>query len=97
MVTEVVNYPNPFANDTWFTFQMISPNGGAEVTVSVYTVTGRKIQEIRGFAEAGFNKLYWNGLDYDGDILANGVYLYKIVIDDGDHKVEKIDKLAVVR
>jgi hypothetical protein len=97
MVTEIVNYPNPFANDTYFTFQMVSPNGGADVTISVYTVTGRKIQEIKRFAETGFNKFYWNGLDYDGDILANGVYLYKIVVDDGQHRVEKIDKLAVVR
>lgn len=97
MVTELVNYPNPFETDTYFTFQMISPFGSAEVTISVYTVTGRKIQEIRSLAEAGFNKIYWNGRDYDGDVLANGVYLYKVVVDDGDDRVEKIDKLAVVR
>ncbi len=94
---EVVNYPNPFTSDTYFTFQMLSPLGSAEVTVSIYTVTGRKIQEIRSLAGSGFNKIYWDGLDWDGDVLANGVYLYKITVDDGRDNVEKIEKMAIVR
>lgn len=97
---EVVNFPNPFSDRTHFTFQLVSPGGAAEVTISVYTVTGRKIYEIRDFASQGFNKLPqqgWDGRDWDGDLIANGVYLYKITADDGSHKVEKIEKLAIVR
>ncbi len=100
MITEVVNFPNPFNDLTHFTFQLVSPSGNAEVTISVYTVTGRKIFELRDSAFQGFNKLPqqgWDGRDWDGDLIANGVYLYKIVADDGTHKVEKIEKLAVVR
>ena len=100
MLAEVVNFPNPFIDQTHFTFQLVSPTGNADVTISVYTVTGRKIYEIRDFAEQGFNKLPregWDGRDWDGDLIANGVYLYKIVIDDGTKKVEMIEKLAVVR
>ena len=99
-ISEVVNYPNPFGNETNFTFQMIGATQ-AEVTISIYTVTGRKIQEIKDIAQPGFNKIpsmgTWNGQDWDGDYLANGVYLYKIVVDDGTQKVEKIEKLAIVR
>lgn len=98
-IKEVVNYPNPFSDQTYFTFQLV-PSGsfaGAEVTVNIYTVTGRKIQEIKSIAETGFNKIKWDGRDWDGDLIANGVYLYKIVVDDGEKRVEKIDKLAVVR
>ena len=100
MLTEVVNFPNPFIDQTHFTFQLVSPTGDADVTITVYTVTGRKIYEIRDFAEQGFNKLPregWDGRDWDGDLISNGVYLYKIVIDDGTNKVEMIEKLAVVR
>jgi hypothetical protein len=99
-ISEVVNYPNPFSDQTHFTFQLVSPSGNAEVTISVYTVTGRKIFEFRDSAFQGFNKLPrqgWDGRDWDGDLIANGVYLYKIVADDGTHQVEKIEKLAVVR
>ena len=41
-----------------------------------------------------FAKIYWDGLDWDGDMIANGVYIYKIVVDDGDNREEKIEKLA---
>ena len=66
----------------------------------MYTVTGRKIYEIRDTARQGFNKIPrdgWDGRDRDGDIIANGVYLYKVTVDDGSRKLEKIEKLAVVR
>ncbi len=100
MLTEVVNYPNPFSDRTQFTFQLMSPGGMADVTIGVYTVTGRKIYEIRDIAQQGFNKLPrdgWDGRDWDGDLIANGVYLYKVTVDDGSKTLEKIEKLAVVR
>ncbi len=96
-LVEVVNYPNPFSDDTYFTFQLNAPSGSADVTISIYTVTGRKIQEIHAVAEQGFNKIYWDSRDWDGDLIANGVYLYKVIVDDGEDRVEKIEKLAIVR
>lgn len=100
VIEEVVNFPNPFSDRTHFTFQLLTPSGSADVTISVYTVTGRKIYEIKDVASAGFNRIPaqgWDARDWDGDLIANGVYLYKIVVDDGEKKIEKIDKLAVVR
>ncbi len=97
LVTEVVNFPNPTNGPTDFTFQMVSPLGEAEVVISIYTVTGRKIRELRDTAFNGFNRIHWDGLDRDGDIIANGVYLYKLVVRDGNSEVKKIEKLAIVR
>ena len=95
---EVVNYPNPFGDEpTFFTFQFQSPTGIADVTIKIYTVSGRLIQELEAIAQAGFNKIEWDGLDRNGDRLANGVYLYKVIVDDGQKKIEKIEKLAVLR
>jgi Peptidase family C25/FlgD Ig-like domain len=94
---EVVNYPNPFAEDTHFTFQFQSPTNFGDVTIKIYTVTGRLIQQLETVAQPGFNRLYWDGRDRDGDKLANGVYLYKIIVNDGQRKIEKIEKLAVLR
>ncbi len=98
-IVNAVNYPNPFSTDTYFTFQLNKPVVSGEATVSIYTVTGRKIREVRQPLLGGesFVKIYWDGLDWDGDKLSNGVYLYKIVVDDGDRKVEKTEKLAVLR
>ncbi len=93
----VLNYPNPFSDDTQFTFQFQSSSGTADVTIKIYTINGRLIQELEDVAQPGFNKIYWDGRDRDGNLIANGVYLYKIIVDDGEKTVEKIEKLAVVR
>jgi len=91
----VVNYPNPFAGRTAFTFQ--TNRDGADVTVKIYTINGRLIREINGeITQTGFNKIDWDGLDDDGNTIANGVYLYKIIISDGESKSEKIEKLVKV-
>ncbi|MBN2426339.1 MAG: type IX secretion system sortase PorU, partial [Calditrichaceae bacterium] len=81
----VVNYPNPFKSSTKFTFQTNSD--GADVTIKIYTLTGRLIQELYGSSNSGYNdSIEWNGRDRDGDKIANGVYLYKIILSDGQEK-----------
>ena len=97
LLEEVMNYPNPFSENTFFTFQFDSPGGVADVKIRIYTVRGRLIQELEGTARPGFNKIFWDGRDRDGDLVANGVYLYKIIVDDGQKRLEKIEKLAVIR
>lgn len=75
-VTDVMNYPNPFAGATTFTFELTQD---ADVTIQVYTVAGtliRSFDSIIGFR--GFNQVDWDGADRDGDRLANGAYLYKV-------------------
>jgi hypothetical protein len=73
----VMNYPNPFRNRTTFTFTM-GP-GEAEVRIKIFTLSGRLIRTIDEMGRGGFNQIEWDGRDEDGDELANGVYLYKII------------------
>ncbi len=99
VLCEVMNYPNPFAQNTTFTF--IS-NQDAEVTIKIYTVAGQLIQTVeRQFARAGFNMIDWDGRDQAGDLPANGVYLYKLVArslgNSEASQKEVIGKLAIVR
>ncbi len=95
-LTDVINYPNPFTTSTRFTFQ--TNRSGADVLVKIYTISGRLIEELRGISVSGYNDdIIWNGRDRDGDSVANGVYLYKIILDDGQEKKEHIDKLVIVR
>ena len=44
-----------------------------------------------------FNRVYWNGRDEDGNLLANGVYLYKVIMKKGNETIDAIQKLAIVR
>ncbi len=97
ILDEVANFPNPFQQDTYFTFQFQSPSGSGVVTIKIYTLTGRLIRQIEAIATPGFNKIYWDGTDADGAPLANGVYLYKIIVEDGEKRREAIEKLVVLR
>ncbi len=94
----VYNYPNPFSDDTYFTFKLTRiPD---KMGIDIYTVAGRLINKIiisPSELNYDFNKIYWDGKDFDGDRIANGVYFYKIKMKFGDKEITDIRKLAVMR
>jgi flagellar hook assembly protein FlgD len=99
VVRDIYNYPNPFSSTTTFTFQH-NLNRTIDVNVKVYTISGRMIKHIDvENVDDKFVKLNWDGRDEDGDILANGTYLYKILVktQDGDFSQNVIGKMAVIR
>ncbi len=94
-VDHVYNYPNPFADRTWFTFNI---RQAADVTIRVYTVAGRLIRTIESPAlAAGYNQVRWDGLDGDGDRPANGVYLYKVTAKNASGEDSAFGRLTVMR
>ena len=75
---EAMNYPNPFAGETVITCEL---TGAAdEMTVKIYSLSGRLVREFAEPARAGFTMIPWDGRDRDGDEVANGVYYCKIRI-----------------
>lgn len=92
------NYPNPFTDETHFTFKLTQiPD---ELRIIIYTIAGRKIKEIKLSAaelKYDFNRIFWDGRDQDGDLAANGVYLYKIISQKGSEKTELTEKLVIIR
>ena len=96
-IKDVFNYPNPFAEETVFTFRI---SEASEVKIKIYTSNGRLIKEITGnIAENGYNTIQWNGLDNDGNRLANGVYFYKIIAKsiESNLRGEAIGKLVIMK
>ena len=94
-VEQVFNFPNPTPGATMFTFQIRQP---ADVTIKVFTVAGRLIKTIAAPAlPAGYNQIPWDGRDDDGDIPANGVYLYKVVMKNGNGENSVFSKLVIMR
>ncbi|MEJ5350504.1 MAG: type IX secretion system sortase PorU [Melioribacteraceae bacterium] len=98
-IRNVYNFPNPFSSSTTFTFQH---NIASEINVKVkiYTVAGRLIKEIeeRNILDK-FVRIDWDGKDNDGNSIANGTYLYKILVESSDGKLKDsaLGKLAVIR
>ena len=98
-LTDVMNYPNPFGSSTLFTFRQ-NQTGLLNVSVKIYTVAGRLIQTITTTSSGeSFVRVPWDGRDRDGDILANGVYFYKVLVStaDGRFSSEALSKLSVMK
>ena len=95
-INNIVNAPNPFEENTVFTYDLTQE--ADDVTIKVYTVSGRLIKTIQNAStRRHYNEEYWDGRDEDGNILANGVYLYKIIVKTEEGRLENYGKLAVLR
>ena len=95
-IKDVLNYPNPLSTSTDFTYLLTMP--AETVTLKIYTLAGRLIYSRDNIsAQAGYNAVFWDGTDQDGDAPANGVYLYKIIARAGDRTAEALQKLIIMR
>ena len=95
-ISHVLNFPNPFADFTTFTYFLSLP--ADEVAIRVFTLAGRKVWEtVSADGFAGYNSFDWDGRDQEGDELSNGVYLYKITARAGGKTVSALGNLAIVR
>ncbi len=98
-LTEVMNYPNPFSKETNFYYRLSS--GADWVEIEIFTLAGRLIKTIPNASrKAGINFFTtWDAKDQDGDKVANGVYIYKVVAEgriNGEVRKDEVFGKAVV-
>ncbi len=85
MISNLLNYPNPFSTSTAFVFTLTGSEVPQNIKIQILTVTGKIVREITkdelGPIHIGRNitEFKWNGNDQYGQKLANGVYLYRVV------------------
>jgi len=114
LVEAVYPYPNPMSSFTVFAFRLLGADASVidDFRLRIYTVNGRLVREFNlikepGLSEAGglrigWNKIRWDGRDEDGDRVATGVYLYKVLVHAIDaprdfNQTSKVEKLVVIR
>ena len=85
-ITNFYPFPNPFSTKTNFIFTLTGNEVPEHLKIQIMTVTGKVVKEITkeeiGPIRIGNNKTEyaWDGTDMYGDKLANGVYLYRVVM-----------------
>lgn len=95
MISNLLNYPNPFTTSTAFVFTLTGSQIPPEFKIQVLTVTGKVVREITreelGPLRIGRNitEYKWDGTDQYGQKLANGVYLYRVVTSLNGKSLEK--------
>ncbi|HWC54345.1 MAG TPA: C25 family cysteine peptidase [Chitinophagaceae bacterium] len=85
MISNMLNYPNPFTTSTAFVFTITGSEVPQNIKIEIMTITGRIVREITkdelGPLHIGRNitEFKWDGTDQYGSKLANGIYLYRVV------------------
>lgn len=95
MISNMLNYPNPFSTSTAFVFTVTGSEVPQNIRIQILTVTGKIVREITmnelGNIHIGRNitDFKWDGTDQYGQKLANGVYLYRVVTSMNGKTMEK--------
>ncbi|MFC1496439.1 IPT/TIG domain-containing protein [Candidatus Margulisiibacteriota bacterium] len=72
------NYPNPFNPSAPETTKIVfSPGSNTEATIYVFDITARIVEKLEW--TGGTAEVTWNGKNAQGEILGDGVYLYRVV------------------
>lgn len=82
----VLNYPNPFTDQTCFQFDHNYANQELSVVINIFTISGRLVKTLRQnlFSDGAIRLddcIPWDGRDDFGDSLARGIYLYKVYVE----------------
>jgi len=95
MISNMLNYPNPFTTSTAFVFTITGSEVPQNIKIQILTITGKIVREITkqelGPLRVGRNitEFKWDGTDQYGQKLANGVYLYRVIT---NHNGKSLDK-----
>ena len=91
------NYPNPFNPETWFPFQLAEDSN---ISISIHDAKGNLVRTLQlGQRKAGSylsrkKAAHWDGRDENGEIVASGVYFYRIKAGDS---VAESRKMVIVQ
>ncbi|WP_456377433.1 type IX secretion system sortase PorU [Lutibacter sp.] len=102
ILSNVLNYPNPFINYTEFWFNHNKPNELLNVQIQIFTVSGKLVKTINKTIQSEGNlsrTIAWDGLDDFGSKIGKGVYVYKLKVKslNSNAKAEKIEKLVILQ
>jgi hypothetical protein len=95
MISNLLNYPNPFTTSTAFVFTLTGSELPQNMRIQILTVSGKVVREITkdelGPIHIGRNitEYKWDGTDMYGQKLANGVYLYRVITNLDGQSLEK--------
>jgi hypothetical protein len=95
MISNLLNYPNPFTTSTAFVFTVTGSEVPQNIRIQILTITGKIVREITkqelGPLHIGRNitEFKWDGTDQYGQKLANGVYLYRVITNLNGKSLEK--------
>lgn len=99
-ITHFYPYPNPFSTQCRFVFTLTGSTLPDQLLIQIMTISGTVVREITleelGPIQIGNNlsSFVWDGTDQFGDRLANGVYLYRVMVRQDGKEINRRSTVA---
>jgi hypothetical protein len=87
ILNNLINYPNPFFNETSISAEHNRPDTELDVHIYIYNLNGRVIKIINTKVQSsGFSlpPIIWDGKDDGGGRVGRGLYPYRVIISTPD-------------
>lgn len=99
-ISGVINYPNPFRDWTYFTFQHNQFGNDLKVEINIFNINGQLVKIIgpENVYSSGYyiSPIYWDGDDDRGNKLNPGFYFYKLKVENELGSItERVRKLII--
>lgn len=97
---KIVNHriaPNPTYDNSKFMFDVQSPRKDGKAVIEIYNITGSLVKEIESPIDLGSNVILWNNRDGEGNLLAPGMYYYRIRVNETVIFEPAVGKFVVIR
>ncbi len=100
-LTEVMNFPNPFTDETRFTFRHNQFGEDLSVEIRIFDFNGQLVTTIKpDVVTNGYtiDPIFWDGTGSGGSKLNPGYYFYKIKVSNGiGYQTERTQKLIIMK
>ena len=101
VLNNLINYPNPFYDNTYFVFEHNQPETDLNVQIQIYDIKGKLVKLIqKNINNQGFkiDPIEWNGTTDSGEKIGKGLYIYRLILKKADGStIEKTNKLVFLR
>jgi hypothetical protein len=101
ILTDLINYPNPFTAETWFQFKHNRPGENLTVRIDIFSTSGQLVRSIETILNTdgfGSPSISWDGTDFKGQSLGRGIYIYRVTMSTHNGEItQKSGKLMLVR
>mgnify|MGYP001823052422 CR=1 FL=1 len=83
VIENLLNYPNPFINETSFVFDHNQSGQDLDVKIIIYSTNGKKVKTIETVINPeGYQStpIKWDGRDDNGANIGKGFYIYRVIV-----------------
>lgn len=99
ILRNLINYPNPFHNETNISLEHNRPDSELDVTINIFNIDGRIIKILNTkVAPTGYTlpPVIWDGNDDGGRKLGKGVYPYTVTIITGTGEKARVSGRMII-